>query len=255
MLYKRHYIGLKTIAIDEIKRFLRIWPQTLMSSSLNIMLYFIIFSYFADTRIEQNTSYLQFIAPGLIMMAIITNSYGNVAFSLWSHRACGSIDELVVSPLPNYLILIGYCVGGMLRGLFVGILVTCIALFFTQLKLYNIAVTLTIAVFTAALFSLMGFINAIVASKFDDVLFVPTLILTPLTILGGIFYSIAQLPSFWQHVCMANPILYIIETFRFGMLGLTNTNIYASMTVVILSVLAVFYLNLYLMDKGIGFSK
>ncbi len=251
----RHFIALQTLALDEIKRFLRIWPQTLLSSSINMMLFFIIFSTFSQVKVANQIPYIQFIAPGLIMMSIIINAYGNVAFSLWSHRACGSIDELITSPLPNHLIIIGYCIGGTLRGILVGCLVACIALFFTDLPLQSTFLTLTISLFTAILFSLAGFINAICAQKFDDVLFVPTFILTPLTLLGGIFYSVTQLPLIWQKISLINPIVYIIDAFRFGLLGFTNSNVYISLAVVMLSILLLFAINLTLLNKGVGITK
>lgn len=255
MSFKRNYIGLKTIAFDEVARFMRIWPQTLLSSSINMMLFFIIFSCFATTKLTNNIPYMQFIAPGLIMMAIIVNSYGNVAFSVWGQRAQGSIDEVLISPLPHYLIIIGYCLGGMLRGLFVGLLVLCISLHFTQLQFHHLLLTLVISICTAALFSLAGFINAICADKFDDVLFVPTFILTPLSLLGGIFYAIPQLSEFWQRVSMVNPIVYIIDTFRYGILGAATTNVYLATSVVFVCVVALFTFTLYLMKQGVGISK
>jgi ABC-2 type transport system permease protein len=255
--FKRNYIGLKAIVKDEIKRFLKIWPQTLMAPTINMLLYLVVFSSFTKTYMDGifHLSYMQFIAPGLIMMAVITNAYGNVSFSLWSHRSQGCIEELIISPLPNYLILIGYSIGGILRSILVGLMVTIMALLFTHLTLSHLAVTLIIVILTATLFSLAGFMNAICAEKFDDILFFPTFILTPLTFLGGIFYSVSTLPVFWQNISKANPIFYIIDTFRFGMLDISDTNIYFSLIFIILAVISLFFINLYLMKKGISLHK
>lgn len=254
MSIKRNYIGFSTIVIDEIRRFIRIWPQTLLSSTVTITLYFVIFSHLSNAIVEAeyNITYAQFIAPGLIMMAIIINSYSNVSFSLWNHRFQHSIEEVLVSPLPNYLMLLGYTLGGILRGMMVGVIVTVISLFFTSLSLPHPVVTFFIATCTAALFALIGFTNAICADKFDDILFFPNFILTPLIYLGGVFYPISQLSEFWQIISRSNPILYIINVFRYCILGITDVNIYFGITMIISSVLLIFIFNLYLLNKGVG---
>jgi len=257
MSFKRNYIGFVTIVINELKRFLKIWPQTLLSSAVTVSLYFVIFSSFSNATIEKlyGISYPEFIAPGLIMMAIIVNAYGNVSFSLWNHRFQHSIEEVLVSPLPNSLILLGYTLGGILRGILVGIIVTGIALCFTSLSVHHLGLTLFVVTATATLFALAGFTNAICADKFDDVLFVPNFILTPLIYLGGVFYSISQLPEFWQNVSRANPILYIINAFRYGILGITDVSIYAALALMISSIIFLFALNLYLLNKGVGIAS
>lgn len=254
MSIKRNYIGFMTIVIDELKRFLRIWPQTLVSSAVTVTLYFVIFSSFTNSIIEQryHLSYTEFLAPGLIMMAIIVNSYGNVSFSLWSHRFQHSIEEVLVSPLPNYLILLGYTLGGMLRGIMVGAIVTLIALCFTRFQVAHLGLTLFIVICTSFLFALAGFTNAICADKFDDILFVPNFILTPLIYLGGVFYSISQLPPFWQAVSKANPILYIINAFRYGMLGISDVPLYVALTMILATIAGLLMLNVYLLRKGVG---
>ncbi len=257
MSFKRNYTGFITIVIDEIKRFVKIWPQTLLSSAVTITLYFVIFSNLSNSMVENqyHITYAQFIAPGLIMMAIIINSYGNVSFSLWNHRLQHSIEEVLVSPLPNYLILLGYTLGGILRGIIVGVIVTVISLCFTKLSLPHAWIALFIVACTATLFALAGFTNAICADKFDDILFVPNFILTPLIYLGGVFYSISQLPEFWQNVSKANPILYIINVFRYSILGITDINVYIGMMMIISTIILLFIFNLYLLNRGVGIAS
>lgn len=254
MSIKRNYIGFATIVIDEIKRFIKIWPQTLLSSTVTITLYFVIFSHLSNSIVEDeyHITYAQFIAPGLIMMAVIINSYSNVSFSLWNHRFQHSIEEVLVSPLPNFLILLGYTLGGILRGMMVGAIVTVISLFFTHLSLPHPGVAFSIAICTAALFALIGFTTAICADKFDDILFFPNFILTPLIYLGGVFYPISQLSEVWQIISRSNPILYIINVFRYCTLGITDINIYLGITMIISSILLVFIFNLYLLNRGVG---
>lgn len=257
MRYRRNCIGFMTIVVDELKRFLKIWPQTLLSSAVTITLYFVIFSNFTNTSIEQryHISYTEFLAPGLIMMAIIINAYGNVSFSLWNHRFQHSIEEVLVSPLPNYLILLGYTLGGVIRGIIVGIIVTGIALCFTTLTVHHVVLTGVIVVCTATLFALAGFTNALCADKFDDILFVPNFILTPLIYLGGVFYSIAQLPEFWQQASKANPVLYIINAFRYSILNVTDVSIYLAMGIIVGMITLLLSLNLYLMHRGVGITS
>ncbi|TAL65346.1 MAG: ABC transporter permease [Legionella sp.] len=254
MSIKRNWIGFCTIVKDELKRFLKIWPQTLVSSAVTITLYFVIFSSFTNTNIETlyHISYAEFIAPGLIMMAIIINSYGNVSFSLWNHRFQHSIEEVLVSPLPNSLILLGYTLGGILRGILVGLIVTLIALCFTHLSIHNLGLTLLMVICTSTLFALAGFTNALCADKFDDVLFVPNFVLTPLIYLGGVFYSIYQLPPFWQQISLFNPILYIINAFRYGILGITDVSIPLALGIILGSIVVLMFFNLYLLRKGVG---
>ncbi len=254
MSIKRNYIGFITIVIDEIKRFIKIWPQTLLSSAVTITLYFVIFSHLSNSVVEDmyHVTYAQFIAPGLIMMAVIINSYGNVSFSLWNHRLAHSIEEVLVSPLPNYLILLGYTLGGMLRGIIVGAIVMGISLYFTQLSISHLGIALLIVICTSALFALAGFTNAICADRFDDILFVPNFVLTPLIYLGGVFYSISQLSQVWQIISKLNPILYMINIFRYSILGITDINIYAGMSMIIGTIILLYILNLYLLNRGVG---
>ncbi len=216
MSYRELWIAFTTIVIKEIRRFTRIWGQTLLPPAITMTLYFIIFGNLIGSRIGEmgGFNYMEFIVPGLIMMSVITNSYGNVVSSFFSTKFQRNIEELLVSPIPNWVILSGYVVGGVSRGLAVGLIVTLLSLFFTQLQIHNLWVTVATVALTSVLFSLGGFINAIFANSFDDVSIIPTFILTPLTYLGGVFYSIQLLPEFWQMVSQLNPILYMVNTFR-----------------------------------------
>ena len=244
-----------TIVIREIRRFTRIWAQTLLPPAVTMTLYFIIFGNLIGSRIGQmgGFDYMAFIVPGLIMMAVITNSYANVVSSFFSMKFQRSIEELLVSPVPNWVILAGYVCGGMARGLGIGLLVTLLSLVFTSLSIHSLPMMVVTVFLTSALFSLGGFINAMLATKFDDISIVPTFVLTPLTYLGGVFYSIDLLPEFWQGVSMANPILYMVNGFRFGILGVSDVNPFVSlgMILVFISLLTVIALKMLARGKGI----
>ena len=247
-------VAFTTIVVREIRRFSRIWPQTLLPPAIMMSLYFVIFGNLIGSRIGQmdGYDYMSFIVPGLIMMSVITNAYSNVVSSFFSMKFQKSIEELLVSPVPNWVILAGYVAGGVCRGLCVGFIVTVLSLFFTQLPIHNVFMTVLVVTLTAILFSLGGFINAIFAKKFDDVSIVPTFILTPLTYLGGVFYSISLLPEFWQNVSLANPILYMVNAFRYGILGVSDIHLgYAIfMIVFFITILTVF--SLKLLNRGVG---
>ena len=247
-------VAFNTILIKEIKRFTRIWVQTLLPSAISMILYFIIFGNLIGARIGKmgGFSYMEFIAPGFIMMAIINNSYGNVVSSFFGAKYQGHIEEMLVAPVPNFIILAGYLVGGVVRGLLVGIIVTVIALFFTELRVHNYFVVFSVVILTALLFSLGGFINAIFAKKFDDISIIPTFVLTPLIYLGGIFYSIDMLPEFWQTVSKLNPILYMVNAFRYGILGVSDIDIGYAIGITTLFIVALFYYSLHLLNKGTG---
>jgi ABC-2 type transport system permease protein len=244
-----------TILSREIRRFTRIWPQTLLPPAVTMTLYFIIFGNLIGSRIGKmdGFDYMQFITPGLIMMAVITSSYANVVSSFFSMKFQHSIEELLVSPVPNWIILAGYVCGGMARGLGIGVVVTLVSLAFTHLQIHNLLMVVVTVFLTSALFSLGGFINAMLATKFDDISIVPTFILTPLTYLGGVFYSINLLPDFWRAVSMANPILYMVNGFRYGILGVSDVNPFVSLGMILLFivVLAAVALNLLRRGKGI----
>lgn len=246
--------GLLTLVRKEYNRLIRIWTQTFLPPIITVALYFLIFGNLIGTRIGEinHYQYMQYIAPGLIMMTIIANSYANVSSSFYSARFQRSIEEVLISPMPTSFILLGYILGGVVRGIITGVLVTIVALFFTRLSVHSFFITIFTAFLSSVLFSLAGFTNGIFAKKFDDIAIIPTFILTPLTYLGGIFYSISMLPPFWEKLSYLNPIVYIINTFRFGILGITDINLSLAFSIIILFIVFLFLLNLYLLKKGIG---
>lgn len=254
MSHQELWVAFITIVRKEIRRFTRIWAQTLLPPAITMTLYFIIFGNLIGSRIGEmgGFNYMEFIVPGLIMMSVITNSYGNVVSSFFSTKFQRNIEELLVSPTPNWVILSGYVLGGVSRGLAVGLIVTLLSLFFTKLQIHSFWVTIATVMMTSVLFSLGGFINAIFANSFDDISIIPTFILTPLTYLGGVFYSIQLLPEFWQAVSQLNPILYMVNTFRYGILGVSDINIGFAFTVIILFNLALFTIALKLLNMGKG---
>lgn len=252
MTGRQKWIAFRTILTKEVRRFSRIWLQTLLPPAITISLYFIIFGTLIGPRIGDMAgfSYMEFVVPGLIMMSVITNSYSNVVSSFFSTKYQRSVEEMLVSPIPNYIILLGFSLGGVARGLAVGLIVTVLSLFFTDLKVHHLAVTVGIVFCTSIMFSLAGFINAVFARNFDDISIIPTFVLTPLTYLGGVFYSISLLPEFWQGVSLANPVLYMVNAFRYGLLGVSDVNILWAFAMVIVSSILLFIVALYQLDKG-----
>ncbi|CAI8220452.1 MAG: Inner membrane transport permease YadH [Marinobacterium sp. xm-d-530] len=248
------WVAFSTIVVKEVRRFTRIWVQTLIPPAITMTLYFIIFGNLVGSRIGEmdGFDYMQFIVPGLIMMSVITNSYGNVVSSFFGTKFQRNIEELLVAPVPNWVILAGYVIGGVARGLAVGFIVTLLSLFFTDLTLAHPFVTLSILFLTAVVFSLGGFINAIYANSFDDIAVVPTFILTPLTYLGGVFYSISLLPEFWQGVSQLNPILYMVNTFRYGILGVSDINVAFAFGMIMLFIAVLGGFSLHLLNTGKG---
>ena len=252
MELQEQWIAFVTILRKEIKRFTRIWVQTLLPPVITMALYFVIFGKLIGSRIGDmgGFSYIQFVAPGLIMMAVLTNAYSNVVSSFFSAKFQRSIEEVLVSPTPNYIILLGYTMGGVARGLCVGIFVTLMSLFFTHLHIHSWFITLTIVLLTSMLFSLAGFINAVYANTFDDVSIVPTFILTPLTYLGGVFYSITMLPEIWQDISRLNPILHMVNAFRYGILGISDINFVNAILGLVVGVVILFMISLHLLKTG-----
>ncbi|MCZ2720243.1 ABC transporter permease [Marinomonas sp. 15G1-11] len=248
------FIAFLTIIRREIRRFMRIWPQTLLPPAITMTLYFAIFGNLIGERIGKmgGFSYMEYIVPGLIMMSIITNSYSNVSSSFFSAKFQHSIQELLVSPTPNWVVLMGYVLGGVARGLFVGLIVTLLSLFFTHLQVQNLFVTIIVVILTSVLFSLGGFVNAIFAKSFDDVSIVPTFILVPLTYLGGVFYSIDLLPDVWQQLSLLNPVLYMVNAFRFGILGVSDISVGWAMFIIMSFIVVLFSYSLYLLNRGQG---
>lgn len=252
MNLQEQWIAFLTILRKEIKRFTRIWIQTLLPPAITMILYFVIFGKLIGSRIGDMAgfSYIEFVAPGLIMMAVITNAYANVSSSFFSAKFQRSIEELLVSPTPNYIILLGYVMGGVARGMAVGFIVTIMSLFFADLSIHHWGATLFIVFMTSVLFSLAGFINAIYANTFDDVSIIPTFVLTPLTYFGGVFYSINLLPEFWQQVSVFNPILHMVNGFRYGMLGVSDVHIGTALIGLTLFVVILFAVAMHLLKTG-----
>ncbi|MCK9469219.1 MAG: ABC transporter permease [Porticoccaceae bacterium] len=248
------WVAFVTILTREVRRFVRIWPQTLLPPAITITLYFIIFGTLIGPRIGAMSgfTYIEFVAPGLIMMSVITNSYGNVVSSFYGAKWGKSVEELLVSPVPNYIILTGFVMGGVARGLSVGLIVTLLSLFFTRLQLEHVVITCTVVFLTSVLFSLAGFINAVFAKSFDDISIVPTFVLTPLTYLGGVFYSTSLLPSFWGTVSHLNPILYMVNAFRYGMLGISDIDTGIALLIIVGFILALWVFSMHLLRTSKG---
>lgn len=248
------WVAYSTITRKECVRFLRIWSQTLLPSVITMILYYVIFGTFIGSQIApiHGYTYMQFIVPGLVMMAVITNSFSNVVSSFFGSKFQRNLEELMVSPTPNWVIIAGYCTGGVLRGLMVGALVLGVSVFFTHLVVQSFALVFLFIFLTSLTFSLAGLVNGIFAKSFDAVSIVPTFVLTPLTYLGGVFYSIDALPKFWQIVSQFNPILYMVNGFRYGFLGLSDVNVTASLVMLISLCIALLILNMYLFEKGQG---
>lgn len=236
MNINQQFIALSTIVRKEVRRFTRIWMQTLLPPVITMSLYFVIFGTLIGSRIGNmgGVDYMSFVVPGLIMMSVITNSYSNVASSFFSTKFQKSVEEILVSPTPNYIILLGFSLGGVARGLCVGLIVTVVSLFFTDLSIQHLGITISVVFLTSVLFSIAGFLNALFAQSFDDISIIPTFILTPLTYLGGVFYSISLLPEFWQGVSQLNPVLYMVNAFRYGVLGISDIDV----TVALLTIVA-----------------
>lgn len=254
MTLKEKYIAFKTILLKEMLRFLRIWIQTVLPPVITTALYFVIFGNLIGPRIGEMEGYryMDYIVPGLIMMAVITNSYANVVASFFSAKFQRHIEEMMVSPLPSYVILLGFVAGGVARGLTVGVSVTAVSMFFTDLRVHDLWVATSIVLLTSVLFSLGGFINGVFARSFDDISIVPTFVLTPLTYLGGVFYSISLLPDFWQAASKANPILYMVNAFRYGFLGVSDISLFASYAIVIAFIVGLYLFSLRMLNKGYG---
>jgi ABC-2 type transport system permease protein len=251
---QQQWTAYTTILVKEVLRFTRIWLQTIVPPVITTALYFVIFGNLIGSQIGDmgGHSYIDFITPGLIMMTVITNSYANVVSSFYGSKFQGNIAEMLVSPMPNWIILAGFISGGVARGLAVGLAVTLVSLLFSDLRVQHIFITFTIVLLTSILFSLAGLINAVYAKSFDDISIVPTFVLTPLTYLGGVFYSIAMLPLFWQKVSLLNPVLYMVNGFRYGILGASDMSIWLSYGVIIGFILLLGGFSLYLLNKGIG---
>ncbi len=254
MIANHKIIALETIVIKEVRRFSRIWLQTLVPPAITIGLYFVIFGNLVGRRIGEmgGYQYMEFIVPGLIMMSVIQNSYSNVVSSFFSHKFQRSIEELLVSPVPNYIILSGFIIGGVARGLAVGVIVTTMSLFFADLSIQNPIITVTVVLLTSIVFSLAGFINALFANNFDDISIIPTFVLTPLIYLGGVFYSVQLLPPFWRIVSQLNPIFYMVNTFRYGILGSSDVDVSWAFLILVVFVVILYSSCIWLLRRGTG---
>jgi ABC-2 type transport system permease protein len=246
--------ALAVVARKETVRILRIWLQTIVPPVITMTLYFVIFGNLIGKRIGEmgGFEYMQYMAPGLIMMSVITNSYGNVVSSFFGAKFQGHLQEMIVAPMHTWVIIVGHVVGGVFRGLLVGAVVTVVALFFTRVEIQNPLIALSMLVLTSMVFSLGGMINAIFARKFDDVSIIPAFVLAPLTYLGGVFYTTALLPDFWARVSAFNPILYMVNGFRYGVLGVSDINIVTAYVVILIFLALAFAACFYLISRGIG---
>jgi len=253
---QRNLTALGTIVRREVSRILRIWGQTLVPPAITMTLYFLIFGGLIGSRVGQmdGIRYMDFIVPGLVMMSVIQNSYGNISSSFFGAKFGRHVEELLVSPMPNWVILGGYVSGGVLRGLMVGVIVLVIAMFFTQVRVPHPFVTLSTVLLGATIFSLAGFVNAVYAKKFDDIAIIPTFILTPLTYLGGVFYSVRVLPEWAETATHLNPIFYMVNAFRYGLLGESAIDmpLWTAYAVMLGFVVALSWLALRLLTKGVG---
>ena len=254
MGFKRQLLALYTLTRKELVRILRIWSQSIIPPAITMTLYFIVFGKLIGDKISmaEGFSYMQFITPGLIMMSIISNSYINVCSSFFSLKFQRSVEELLVAPISNYCIVLGFAGGGIFRGLLTGTTVCIISLLFTSLQIHSWFIIIVFSILTALTFSLGGFLNALFAKKFDDISIIPTFVLIPLTYLGGVFYSINSLPEVWQKVSLANPILYMINGFRYGFLGVSDMSVYTGFAILTAFASALFLLNVILMQRGTG---
>ena len=253
-MLRQFWIAYLTITRKEIKRFTRIWVQTIVPPVIMVALYFVIFGNLIGQRIGEMDGmlYIDFIMPGLVMMSIITNSYANVVSSFYGAKYSRHIEEMQVAPVPNLVILAGFVTGGVARGLSVGVAVTLVSLLFTDFSMHSPMLVLVVALLTSSLFAMAGLINAIFANSFDDISIVPTFVLTPLTYLGGIFYSIRLLPEFWQQVSLGNPILYMVNSFRLGFRGASDIELSTALLVILSFNIVLFAISLFLLERGIG---
>lgn len=250
----KYSVAFQTILIKEVRRFTRIWPQTLLPPAVTTSLYFLIFGTLIGERIGKvnGVSYMDYIVPGVILMSVISSSYANVVSSFYSTKFQRHIEELLISPVPNWVILAGYVSGGIMRGVMVGLVVALISVIFSRIGIVHVGVTVAILVFTAMLFSLAGFINAVFADSFDDISIIPNFILTPLSYLGGVFYSVEMLPEVWQKISLGNPILYMINAFRYGLLGVSDVDVRLAFGIVVGVLVGLIGLSLFLLEKGVG---
>jgi ABC-2 type transport system permease protein len=255
MITSTNLVALYTVTRREIVRIMRIWTQTLIPPIITMTLYFVIFGKLIGSRIgkiEGDFSYMQYIVPGLVMMSIINNSYMNISSSFYGAKFQRSVEEMLVAPMANWTILYGYVIGAVARGVVVGALVLLVALFFTSLHVAHPFIALASVTLGAIIFALAGFINAVFATKFDDIALVPTFIITPLTYLGGVFFSINMLGEPWRTFSLANPILYMVNAFRYGILGISDVSVGWAFVVMLVFIAGLTIAALHLLRRGVG---
>ncbi|MFO7602483.1 MAG: ABC transporter permease [Gammaproteobacteria bacterium] len=254
MQLRAQYHAFVTLLVKEVMRFVRIWVQTVLPAAITMALYFIIFGNLIGSQLSDvhGHRYIDYIVPGIILMAVINNAYANVVSSFFGAKFQRHVEEMLVSPMPNYLILSGFIAGGVARGLVVGAVVTLVASFFVELQFASLGLTVLVLLLTAILFATAGFINAVYAKTFDDISIIPTFVLTPLTYLGGVFYSIDMLPEFWQSLSLGNPILYMVNAMRYGMLGVADIDVLTALAIILAFVVGLFVFALWLLQRGIG---
>ncbi len=249
-----NWIAFQTIIHKEVSRFLRIWPQTLFPPVITMSLYFLIFGKFIGSQIRhiEGYAYIQYLVPGLVLMSIMNNAYSNTSTSFFLSKFNKSIEEMLIAPMSSLTMLLGYMLGGALRGLLTGLVVLLISFFFTRIPFMHPGIIFSIAVLSAMVFSLGGLINGVYAKRFDDISFIPTFVLTPLTYLGGVFYSIQQLPPLWRQISILNPIFGMVDTFRFGILGVSDLTLLYGFSVVLLFFFLLFAWAWFLLSRGVG---
>ncbi len=251
---QRIWIAYYTLVRKDVVRIVRLWQQTFLPSVITTALYFLVFGTFIGSQLPpiSGFSYIQFIVPGLVMMQVIMNAYSNTSTALFMAKFQNNLQEMLVSPMPEWVIVAGYVTAGIVRGFIIGILVLLTSLFFTHLVVYNIVIVLAAFILTCVLFSLGGFLNAMFANTFDSISIVPTFVLTPLTFLGGVFYSISRFPPFWQKISLVNPILYMVNLFRYGFLGLSDVSLWLALSVLIGLTIVFLTVILVLFKRGVG---
>lgn len=254
MVKRSNWIGFLTLCHHELARIIRIWPQTILPPIITTILYYVIFGKVMGAKIGDmgGVSYIQYIMPGLVMMSIIDNSYVNVVSSFFSCKFFKSIEEMLITPMPNSAILCGFITGGIIRGLTIGTIVGAMSLFFTEIKVHSWLLTIYMAIITSSLLSLIGFVNGVFARKFDDLSIIPVFILIPLSFFGGVFYSVKLLPPIWQAATHLNPIFYMISGFRYAILGIADVNIYNALVILTAGVVLMYTFCLWLLNKGVG---
>ncbi len=249
-----YLIGYRTILAKEVRRFMRIWPQTILPPAITTALYFVIFGKLIGSRIGPvaGFGYIDYIVPGLILMAVISHSYANVVSSFYSTKFQRHIEELLIAPLPSWIILAGYVSGGVARGLVVGVVVTVVSAAFVELSVFHWPLVIAVVLLTSILFAMAGFINAVFAQTFDDISIIPTFVLTPLIYLGGVFYSVEMLPPFWQGASLFNPMLYMVNALRYGMLGVSDIESGSALAIIVVFIGLLGAASLWLLHKGVG---